>query len=339
MEKTELLKLMSAGTHAEKFRLGDVLFREGDPADSGLCLVLSGSVNVTQAVEGQSITLGRIHAGEFLGETALVLKRPRSATATVSSDEAVIMFLTKERVLDEAHRNFPFLSTLLMEGVARMEHVLQVLMRQPGPLHFVVDPTLAPIMDENRRYLMKIPNLLNHTRNMFVGNNKPVFTLGQKNDGVLHLVTDGVINLEKTRPDEAPMVLHQITAGDFFGFSRPSSCPVRFFTAVARGESAHVISCDEELLNRVFRLDMEIAWCLFRAIIVKLVMLNDSLHAVAAPRLDRVGTADTDRAIRAAFASAPRGRDGCADDAADAADGRTGRLPVIGADEDEAKGG
>jgi CRP-like cAMP-binding protein len=207
-----------------------------------------------------------------------------------------------------------------------MEHVLQVLMRQPGQLHFVIDPSLLKIMDENRHFLMKIPRLLNHTRNMFVGHNKPVFVQGQRNDGVLHLVTEGVINLEKSRPNEDPMVLHQISAGDFFGFSHNSVYPTRFFTAVARGESAHIISCDAELLSRVFHLDMEIAWAVLRAIIVKLVMLNDTLHAVAMPNLHQVGSAESDRAIRASF-----GRMNGTSDPSDSQE-RPKRLPVINAD-------
>ena len=120
MDRSELLKLMSTQTTARKYAKGAVLFREGDTPDLGLCLVLAGSVQVTHDVSGKRISLGTVVPGEFLGETALVLSRNRMATATSSSDETAIMFLTRDRVLQEAHRNFVFLSTLLQEAVGRM---------------------------------------------------------------------------------------------------------------------------------------------------------------------------------------------------------------------------
>ena len=181
---------------------------------------------------------------------------------------------------------------------------MQVLMRQPRDITFVVDESLKPVMQENKHHMARIPFLLNHTRNMFVGTNKPVFTQGQRNDGIMYLVTDGIITLERHQPEKEPKPLYQVQAGDFFGYSRVATCPTRFFTAVARGESAHVIICDEELLTRVFHLDMEIAYFMLRSIVVKLVILNDSLQAAAQPILQNAGADENRELIRKAFAEA-----------------------------------
>lgn len=307
MDRTDLLKLMSRNPTARKFNAGEVVFRERDPPDIGLCLVLTGAIQVTQEHDGQRLILGRIGAGEFFGETALVLSRKRTATAAAVEPGTAVMFLTKERVLEEARGNYSFLNTLLQEGVGRMEHMLQVLIRQPSTPAFVVDESLKSVMADNKRHLSRIPQLLNHTRNMFIAPDKPIFTMGQRNDGIMYLVAGGVISLERDCQGEAPTLLYHVPAGDFFGYSRVSSSPNRFFTAVARGESAQVIAIDDELLARVFRLDMEIAYCLFRAILVKLVILNDTLHAASAPALHRTGSEENDREIRLAFTEADIG--------------------------------
>lgn len=65
-------------------RLGkdEVIFREGDPADS-LYLVGEGSVKISkQGRGGQQETLGLIESGSFFGEMSLLAGQPRSATAT-----------------------------------------------------------------------------------------------------------------------------------------------------------------------------------------------------------------------------------------------------------------
>jgi CRP-like cAMP-binding protein len=302
MDRAILQKLISENATARKFNLGEIVFRERDPPDIGLCLVLTGSIRVTMEHEGKQLFLGTIGTGEFFGETALVLQRKRTATATAAEPGTSVMFLNRQRVIEEAHRNFAFLNTLLQEAVRRMEHMLQVLMRQPVTLAFTVDDSLHPVMAENRRHLARIPGLLNHTRNMFVSPNKPIFTQGQRNDGIMYLVTGGTVALERERPGEEPSLLYNVASWDFFGYSRTGMSPTRFFTAVARGEPAQVIAIDEDLLGRVFRLDMDIAYGLFRSVLVKIVILNDTLHAAAIPVMGSAAAERSEREIRSAFA-------------------------------------
>jgi CRP-like cAMP-binding protein len=62
------------------FAEGQVIFREGDPADSVFHL-LKGVVEILRDVDGDPILLGTIDAGQFIGEMGVVENRPRNATA------------------------------------------------------------------------------------------------------------------------------------------------------------------------------------------------------------------------------------------------------------------
>src|SRR5262249_57734876 len=67
------------------FAEGQVLFREGDPADRVFRL-LSGSVDILRELDGDPILLGTVGAGQFIGEMGVVENRPRSATARAASE-------------------------------------------------------------------------------------------------------------------------------------------------------------------------------------------------------------------------------------------------------------
>jgi hypothetical protein len=66
------------------FAYGQTLFREGDPAD-GVFHLLSGTVEVLREVDGDIILLGKVGAGQFIGEMGVVENRPRNATARAAS--------------------------------------------------------------------------------------------------------------------------------------------------------------------------------------------------------------------------------------------------------------
>jgi CRP/FNR family cyclic AMP-dependent transcriptional regulator len=77
--------LAMTSTH---FAEGQVLFREGDPADSVFRLV-SGAVDILRELDGEPILLGTVGAGQFIGEMGVVENRPRSATARAASEVEV----------------------------------------------------------------------------------------------------------------------------------------------------------------------------------------------------------------------------------------------------------
>jgi CRP/FNR family cyclic AMP-dependent transcriptional regulator len=81
------------------FAEGQVLFREGDPADCVFRL-LSGAVDVLRELDGDPILLGTVGAGQFIGEMGVVENRPRSATVRAAS-EVEVEILTPTEFLDQ----------------------------------------------------------------------------------------------------------------------------------------------------------------------------------------------------------------------------------------------
>lgn len=67
------------------FRAGEILFSEGDPADHVL-RIASGTVQIRRALDGASVLLGTVGAGEFLGEMGVLEDQPRSATASAVTE-------------------------------------------------------------------------------------------------------------------------------------------------------------------------------------------------------------------------------------------------------------
>ena len=70
------------------FTEGQVLFREGDPADR-VFRILSGTLAILRELDGEPILLGTVGAGQFIGEMGVVENRPRSATVWAASDVEV----------------------------------------------------------------------------------------------------------------------------------------------------------------------------------------------------------------------------------------------------------
>jgi CRP/FNR family cyclic AMP-dependent transcriptional regulator len=81
------------------FAEGQVLFREGDPAD-GVFRLLSGAVDIVRDLDGDPILLGTVSVEQFIGEMGVVENRPRSATARAAS-EVEVEFLTPTEFLDQ----------------------------------------------------------------------------------------------------------------------------------------------------------------------------------------------------------------------------------------------
>ncbi|MFL5024807.1 MAG: cyclic nucleotide-binding domain-containing protein, partial [Microvirga sp.] len=69
---------------------GEVLFREGDPADV-LYMLVSGALGVSvQGDHGEQRRIARIAPSETIGEMALISNAPRSATVTALRDSVLL---------------------------------------------------------------------------------------------------------------------------------------------------------------------------------------------------------------------------------------------------------
>jgi CRP/FNR family transcriptional regulator, cyclic AMP receptor protein len=91
-----LERIVMTRTH---FAEGQILFREGDPAD-GVFRLLSGTVDVLRELDGDLILLGTVGAGQLVGEMGVVEKQPRSATVRAASGVEA-EFLNPTEFLDQ----------------------------------------------------------------------------------------------------------------------------------------------------------------------------------------------------------------------------------------------
>lgn len=74
---------IAESSQIKSFKLGEVLFNEGDEADS-LHLIRKGSVSVSKRLGGRSVVLNYVATGNYVGEMGLVSNAPRSATVTAA---------------------------------------------------------------------------------------------------------------------------------------------------------------------------------------------------------------------------------------------------------------
>jgi CRP-like cAMP-binding protein len=108
------LRTIAARLKRKRYKPGDTVFREGDPADT-LFLVESGRVHVWTSDERQ--LLASLGPGSILGEIALLLDVPR--TATVRAVTACSMLLLTRRSLNELVRKYPSISAELTRELGR----------------------------------------------------------------------------------------------------------------------------------------------------------------------------------------------------------------------------
>jgi CRP-like cAMP-binding protein len=80
---------MSSKAELVSFKKDDVVFHQGDPADS-FYLIRYGSVNVEREIEGKRVVLANLEEGHYFGEIALLSDDPRMATVTAAAGAEMI---------------------------------------------------------------------------------------------------------------------------------------------------------------------------------------------------------------------------------------------------------
>lgn len=93
------LEKIAAIAREESYRLGDIVFREGD-AGGQLYLILDGQVRISREVQGMGEeALAVLGPGDAFGEMALIDEFPRSADARVHQ-RCRLLVISKEAMED-----------------------------------------------------------------------------------------------------------------------------------------------------------------------------------------------------------------------------------------------
>ena len=93
--------LAGAGVLTRAYKAGDVIFREGDPAEE-LFVVKTGSVEIRLG----NRVLDTLPERSIFGEMALIDHGPRSATAVAATDVTVVPVAEKQFLLMVSHTPF-----------------------------------------------------------------------------------------------------------------------------------------------------------------------------------------------------------------------------------------
>lgn len=108
-------KLIAMSSDSLGFHPGDVVFKQGAPADS-VYLMLSGSVRVVTDDEERAIELAHLKGAAVLGETGVLGGRTRGATIVATSE--CKMLRIDSRVFMELLEQVPSLSIGLLREMA-----------------------------------------------------------------------------------------------------------------------------------------------------------------------------------------------------------------------------
>ena len=106
------------GVDTKTFAPGEVIFREGQPAQDEAYLVHRGRVEVHRLIDGTQTLLNTLSKGDLLGEVALFREGPHSVTATALED--VTLLVIRASRLEAMVQTNPRLALELIRQLAAM---------------------------------------------------------------------------------------------------------------------------------------------------------------------------------------------------------------------------
>jgi CRP-like cAMP-binding protein len=113
--KPRALEQVLRTAREQRFRPGDVVVSQGDPA-TRLFLIAAGTARVEQGGE----VIGRMEAGEFFGELALLEQHGRTATVIADSDLTCVIIPAWE--FRASLSEYPEMAIPMLEAVIRRLH-------------------------------------------------------------------------------------------------------------------------------------------------------------------------------------------------------------------------
>jgi potassium-dependent mechanosensitive channel len=133
----ELRQLIEAG-YRQSIAAGEILFREDEPGDT-FYIILSGSLEVKLLKLDKHIAV--LKTGDFVGELALMLGIPR--TATIQALEDTTLFAVNRNGFENLLRNYPNLSELIAQEICKRQEELAMTQQQLMQLG-LIDTTEDP---------------------------------------------------------------------------------------------------------------------------------------------------------------------------------------------------
>jgi glutaminase len=114
------LRTLTSFVRSRRFETGDMIVRQGDPADE-VFLLVSGTVSVTLDLPtGERRRLSTVAPGMVFGELTIVDRSPR--TADVRADTAVECLVLTAAALDRMQAEYPEITIAILRNLLRNVH-------------------------------------------------------------------------------------------------------------------------------------------------------------------------------------------------------------------------
>ncbi len=197
----------------ESFEPGELLCRQGEPADASY-IIVTGEVQIEeQDVSGETRILAIMREGDFFGEAALLHNVPRAASVRATSSVAVLTLYKHD--FDSFDHRYPKLVSAIKDRLQTFHMLLQI-----------------PLFSDLPANLLRaiLPQL--STRNCAAGE----MIINQGDSGSeFYLIKSGNVSVLKARK-KPPEVINQLGPRDYFGeiallASVPRTASVRSDTA------------------------------------------------------------------------------------------------------------
>jgi CRP/FNR family transcriptional regulator, cyclic AMP receptor protein len=98
-----------------EYKKGEVLFREGETSKD-LYIIQNGIVKIYKEVDGKTLPIALVHAGQFVGELSFFDGKPRSATAEAATDLKVLKL--DQAKLDKEIKKLPSWLLVIIRSIA-----------------------------------------------------------------------------------------------------------------------------------------------------------------------------------------------------------------------------
>lgn len=258
----------SPGTREIPYNAGQMVVREGEPADC-MYLILEGDAEVSiKNMQGQEVVVARLEPGNFFGEQALLPGGSGRRNASVKATKTMkVVRVAKSEVLKGVERKTD-LSEEFYE-MLRWEQQRSNLLRSMRLFQ-----TLTPADYEFMHEWSKVVKF---------DAGDMVFREGGE-DGFLWVVYDGDVDLFVLDPEGRVREIATLRKGNFLGEESvlPGHAP-RYLTNARASTNATLIRIARDMMRRIFFRDTKIANALETLVRARVAAVDKIIAAAANP--------------------------------------------------------
>ncbi len=198
LTKKELAHI-SAKLEPINYAPGEMIIKQGDPADS-LYIIVKGNADVfVHHDDDKDLIIGHLTSGQYFGETGLLRGVPRSATVKAASNsEVIVMQLDRETFME------------LVENSDKSKEDFLYLMRQRVMTSHIAEA--LPPFDQS-----KLDALIDYEQaNKRFKRGEIIFRYGDVAD-YLYVIVKGYVEVINHRPNQEDIVVARLGSGQYFG--------------------------------------------------------------------------------------------------------------------------